>query len=124
MMNTHFDHKGKEARKNSAALLKQKTLEIAKDLPLIVTGDFNCTREDPPYVTMMDPAGIKLTDPAPANPPGTGCGFKLNTPGCKGIDYIFHSQAWLSDAYQVIQDNDGKYYPSDHLPVIVSLKIR
>ena len=30
MINTHFDHIGVEARKNSAALLKQKATEIAK----------------------------------------------------------------------------------------------
>ena len=27
-------------------------------------------------------------------------------------------------AYQVIQDNDGEYYPSDHLPVVVELSIK
>ena len=52
MINTHFDHIGKEARKNSAALLKQKASEIAKGVPLIITGDFNCTREEPPYTTI------------------------------------------------------------------------
>jgi endonuclease/exonuclease/phosphatase family metal-dependent hydrolase len=124
MINTHFDHIGKEARKNSASLLKQKASEIAKDFPLIITGDFNCTRQDPPYATIMDPSGIKLTDPAPANPPGTFCSFKVNSITCQGIDYIFHSQAIQSEGYQVIQDNDGKYYPSDHLPVMVSLKLK
>ena len=124
MINTHFDHIGKEARKNSAALLKQKASEIAKDFPLIITGDFNCTREEPPYATIMDLSGIKLTDPAPANPPGTFCSFKVNSIECKGIDYIFHSQAIQSEGYQVIRDNDGKYFPSDHLPVMVGLKIR
>ena len=124
MINTHFDHIGKEARKNSAALLKQKASEIAKGFPLIITGDFNCTREEPPYTTIMDPSGITLTDPAPANPSGTFCGFKLNSITCKGIDYIFHSQALSSKEYRVINDNDGKYYPSDHLPVMVSMDIR
>jgi endonuclease/exonuclease/phosphatase family metal-dependent hydrolase len=124
MINTHFDHIGKEARKNSAVMLKQKAFEIAKDFPLIVTGDFNCTRDEPPYTAMMDPSGIKLTDTAPANLPGTFCSFKVNSIECKGIDYIFHSQALQSGAYQVIQDNDGTYYPSDHLPVMVNLKIR
>ena len=124
MINTHFDHIGKEARKNSAALLKEKASEIAKDFPLIITGDFNCTREEPPYATIMEPKGIVLTDPAPANPPGTFCSFKVKSITCKGIDYIFHSQSLSSKDYQVLQDNDGKYYPSDHLPVMVNLNIR
>jgi endonuclease/exonuclease/phosphatase family metal-dependent hydrolase len=124
MINTHFDHIGKEARKNSAVLLKQKASEIAKGFPLIITGDFNCTREDIPYTTIMEPKGIPLTDPAPANPPGTACTFKVNSVTCKGIDYIFHSHDLSSKDYQVIQDNDGKYYPSDHLPVMVSMNIK
>ncbi len=123
MINTHFDHIGKEARKNSAALLKQKAAEIAKNFPLIITGDFNCTRKDPPYAMIMDPAGIKLTDPAGPNPAGTFCSFKVNSIECNAIDYIFHSQDWKSEKYHVIEDNDGKYYPSDHLPVMVNLSL-
>lgn len=123
MINTHFDHIGKEARKNSANLLKEKAAEIAKDFPLIITGDFNCTRDEPPYITIMNPTGVSLTDPAPANPPGTFCSFRVNSIECRGIDYIFHSQKWKSEDYRVIQDNDGKYYPSDHLPVMVRLTL-
>jgi endonuclease/exonuclease/phosphatase family metal-dependent hydrolase len=124
MINTHFDHIGKEARKNSAALLKQKASAIAKNFPLIITGDFNCTRKDAPYATIMSPTGIKLIDPAPQNPPGTFCSFKVNSIECRPIDYIFHSEAWTSEKYHVIEDNDGKYYPSDHLPVMVSLGLK
>jgi endonuclease/exonuclease/phosphatase family metal-dependent hydrolase len=124
MINTHFDHIGKEARKNSAALLKQKSSEIAKELPLIITGDFNCTRDEPPYETIMRPTGVRLLDPAPKNPPGTFCSFKVNSIQCKGIDYVFHSPAWKASSYQVIQDNDGTFYPSDHLPVMVGLTMQ
>jgi endonuclease/exonuclease/phosphatase family metal-dependent hydrolase len=124
MINTHFDHIGKEARKNSAVLLKQKASEIDQNLPLIVTGDFNCTRDEPPYATIMEPKGVVLTDPASTNPPMTSCGFKVNSRACKGIDYIFHSKEWKAENYKAIQDNDGKYYPSDHLPVMTSLAIK
>jgi endonuclease/exonuclease/phosphatase family metal-dependent hydrolase len=124
MINTHFDHIGVEARKNSAALLKKKAGEIAKDFPLIITGDFNCTRDDGPYQTIMDPKDVKLIDPAPKNPPGTFCSFKVNSMECKAIDYIFHTAEWNSKAYEVIEDNDGEYYPSDHLPVVVQLGIK
>jgi endonuclease/exonuclease/phosphatase family metal-dependent hydrolase len=124
MINTHFDHIGLEARRNSAALLKQKADEIASDLPLIISGDFNCTRQDAPYATIMNPDGVKLMDPAPQNAPGTFCSFRVNSIECKAIDYIFHTPEWKSAAYQVIKDNDGKYYPSDHLPVMVRLTLK
>lgn len=122
VINTHFDHIGKEARRKSAELIKIKAVQLAQKHPLIVTGDFNCTREESAYAAMMDDAGIPLFDPATSPAPGTFCGFEVNTMKCNPIDYIFHSKHWLAKDYKVITDNDGKHYPSDHLPVMVSLQ--
>jgi endonuclease/exonuclease/phosphatase family metal-dependent hydrolase len=124
VVNTHFDHIGKEARTKSAALLKTKASEIGKNLPVIITGDLNCTRDEPPYKTMMQKSNLMLIDPAPANPAGTFCNFAVNVQECRAIDYIFHNGKWKAEDYQVIQDNDGKNYPSDHLPVMVELNLK
>lgn len=124
VLNTHFDHIGKEARAKSAELLKQKVYELGSGLPVIVTGDFNCTREQPPYAAIMKTDGIALVDPSPSPSVGTACGFKVNERSCNAIDYIFHSAQWTTTAYTVIQDNDGKYYPSDHLPVLATLHLK
>ncbi|HEX5167676.1 MAG TPA: endonuclease/exonuclease/phosphatase family protein [Cyclobacteriaceae bacterium] len=121
--NTHFDHIGKEARKNSAQLIKDKIGIIGKNLPTILTGDFNCTRKDPPYEVLMKPGGLKLIDPAPSPPPGTFCSFEVGSIECNPIDYIFFTPAWSASNYTVIKDNDGKYYPSDHLPVFAELHL-
>lgn len=123
MINTHFDHRGKESRKNSAAIIKDSAASISDGLPAIITGDFNFTRDKEPYAVMMGDSGLKLTDVASSNTPGTACGFVVGARPCNAIDYIFHSPQWTSSNYQVIQDNDGKYYPSDHLPVIVTLSL-
>jgi len=123
MINTHFDHIGKESRKNSALLLKDSAAVLGKNLPVIITGDFNITRNQPPYQIMMGPGSIRLMDTAPAEPPGTFCGFAVETRECAAIDYIFHTPHWKSKDYQVIQDHDGTYYPSDHLPVMVVLSL-
>jgi endonuclease/exonuclease/phosphatase family metal-dependent hydrolase len=123
VINTHFDHMGKEAREKSADLLKSKALTLAKELPLIITGDFNCTRDEPPYQVMIAPSKVILIDPAPQNPPGTFCNFGVNSMECRPIDYIFHTSRWRPKGYNVIQDNDGKNYPSDHLPVYVELSL-
>jgi len=120
VINTHFDHIGQTARTQSAALLKKEAQALAQNLPVIITGDFNCTREEPPYATMLDPAGLQLFDPAPKTPPGTYCSFAVNSIPCKAIDYIFYTRQWKPYGYKVIQDNDGQYYPSDHLPVMTS----
>lgn len=124
LINTHFDHIGKEARKNSAELLKKKSEELMGNLPVIITGDFNCTREDAPYATIMDGKGLTLIDPAPSPAPGTSCGFKVNGRVCNAIDYLFHSSHWKASQYIVVTDNDGKYYPSDHLPVMATFELK
>jgi endonuclease/exonuclease/phosphatase family metal-dependent hydrolase len=117
VINTHFDHIGREARKKSAELLKARAAAMHGNLPVIITGDFNCTPDEDPYKTMMNPAGLQLTDSAPNDHPGTACGFEVNPAKCKPIDYIFYSKPWIIEKYAVIYDNDGKYYPSDHVPV-------
>jgi endonuclease/exonuclease/phosphatase family metal-dependent hydrolase len=122
VLNTHFDHIGQEARKNSAVIIKNKIKELAPSLPVIVTGDFNCTREDAPYAVMLEKDDLILEDPAPADPPGTFCSFVVNSIECSPIDYIFHSRHWHPSDYRVIDDHDGKHYPSDHLPVQVTVK--
>lgn len=124
LFNTHFDHIGKEARKNSAQLLTKKIVQIAGSLPVLVTGDFNCTRSDPPYQEMTSAKHLVLSDPAPVQPPGTFCSFEVNSMTCNPIDYIFISREWEATRYTVVNDNDGRYYPSDHLPVLVDVRIK
>lgn len=123
-INTHFDHIGKEARIKSAEIIKREAVKIAGSEPVIITGDFNCTRDEQPYKTIMQKDGLNLSDPAPENPEGTFCNFGVNAQPCRAIDYIFHTAQWKSDKYKVIQDHDGKNYPSDHLPVMVSLTLK
>lgn len=129
--NTHFDHIGKEARKNSAKLIKTYIAglitsgSLNKKTPILVSGDFNSEPNDEPYKTIIDGSDVKFLDSRPVeNLTGTFCGFELNAMKCKTIDYIFHSGHWKAKDYKVIQDHDGKYYPSDHLPVMASFTLK
>ncbi|MBT1701160.1 endonuclease/exonuclease/phosphatase family protein [Fulvivirgaceae bacterium PWU4] len=122
-INTHFDHIGRESRTKSATLLKTKALDLGRGLPVVITGDFNCTRDELPYKTIMDKSSLTLIDPAPQDPPGTFCSFTVNSITCRPIDYIFHTPEWAASNYKVLPDNDGKNYPSDHLPVLVELSL-
>jgi endonuclease/exonuclease/phosphatase family metal-dependent hydrolase len=122
VFNTHFDHIGKEARKNSAKLIQKWISELGRKYneEAIVTGDFNIERTEEPYAVMMDGTN-NLGDSKPeSNHEGTFCNFGLNSQPCRGIDYIFTTKKWKTSDYMVIQDNDGKNYPSDHLPVMVT----
>jgi endonuclease/exonuclease/phosphatase family metal-dependent hydrolase len=126
--NTHFDHIGKEARKNSANTIKHLLLDFMKDykaIPVLVSGDFNSEPTAEPYLNMIDGKELQLTDARPGTDvTGTFCGFEVGKIECRTIDYIFHSAQWKASNYKVIQENDGKYYPSDHLPVMASFTLR
>jgi len=131
--NTHFDHIGKEARKQSASIIKAyfkgfmagSTFNEIEEIPIIISGDFNSEPTDAPYLTMIDGEHLKLNDSRPAdNLTGTFCGFEVDKIQCRTIDYIFHSPQWKASDYKVIQDHDGKYYPSDHLPVMATFTLK
>jgi endonuclease/exonuclease/phosphatase family metal-dependent hydrolase len=134
LLNTHFDHIGKEARKHSAEMIKAWLKGYAAGgsfsgkfdaLPILVTGDFNSEPNEEPYQVIINGNAVALFDSRPAgSTTGTFCSFKVNSMQCKTIDYIFHSNHWLVNQYQVIQDNDGAYYPSDHLPVMATLQLK
>jgi endonuclease/exonuclease/phosphatase family metal-dependent hydrolase len=124
-LNTHFDHIGLSARKNSALLLHQLMVKegISKDkIPVMVSGDFNSEPSEETYQIMITKNEVQLFDSRSIDSStGTFCGFEVGAMPCKTIDYIFLSKEWSVKKYSVIQDNDGKYYPSDHLPVMVEL---
>jgi endonuclease/exonuclease/phosphatase family metal-dependent hydrolase len=116
--NTHFDHIGKEARKNSAGIIiKAIKGENENNLPVLVTGDFNSQISEDPYKTIATSSVVVDARPVDSTQ-GTFCTFSVNGPPCTLIDYIFHSKNVKKTGYKVITDNDGTHYPSDHLPVL------
>jgi endonuclease/exonuclease/phosphatase family metal-dependent hydrolase len=118
IVNTHFDHIGKVAREKSAVLIKEKISTLRKNLPVILTGDFNSEPTDASYQAMADGQILKLLNSRPASDTqGTFCNFAVTTEPCKVIDYIFYTEGFIPQNYQVLTDHNGHYYPSDHLPV-------
>lgn len=118
ILNTHFDHIGREARLKSTQLIKKRIAELAGKLPVIVTGDLNSEPNEPPYLSMIDASEYTLKDAGFGSTLGTYCTFAVAGPPCRRIDYVFYSSRWKSSEYQVITDHDGTFYPSDHLPVM------
>lgn len=51
-VNTHFDHIGTEARRQSALLIIKKIKEIVGGRPAVVTGDFNVNDQSEAYKTI------------------------------------------------------------------------
>jgi len=125
IFNTHFDHVGKEARAHSAQQLLNLVTDARtknENLPIVLTGDFNCERNEAPYEVLTK--NELLHDTRPANDQtGTFCEFEVGSIECRAIDYIFHTKEWILRGYKVIEDHDGKYYPSDHLPVLAEFEL-
>jgi endonuclease/exonuclease/phosphatase family metal-dependent hydrolase len=122
-INTHFDHVGMHARTNSATLIDDFLAEFYKTnkIALIMTGDLNVERHTEAYHILT--TDMLMVDSKPENDyKTTMCGFEVNSTKCTAIDYVLHSKETFVKKYSVLQDNDGKYYPSDHLPVLVELE--
>ena len=128
VFNTHFDHIGVEARKNSAKLIHEKMEEFTSGsgLPVILTGDFNL-RPDAQPITLIKQYlsdSREVTKEAPYGPVGTYNGFKPGSEGENRIDYIFVNDKVKVLKYAAISDTYENRSPSDHLPIFVKLQLK
>ena len=123
VFNTHFDHRGEQARQESANLIIEKIKEVNNNAyPVILMGDFNL-EPDHPSVHFIEKY---LNDSRKASkicfgPKGTFNGFNFCEPVTRRIDYIFVSKEISVSKYAVLSDSWDMKYPSDHLPVFVEL---
>jgi len=127
LFNTHFDHIGQVARRESAKLLLKSVANIAGDMPVLVTGDFNSTPDSEPYkILTTGEQGVKLIDSKTVSqyqhhgPTTTWSGFTAAwQPDGQPIDYIFirnHVQVLL---HGTLSDSFDGRFPSDHMPVLM-----
>jgi endonuclease/exonuclease/phosphatase family metal-dependent hydrolase len=125
VFNTHFDHMGVKARDESAKMILSRIKEInSEGLPLILTGDFNLTRESGPLrliLSELSDAADKSQSP-PYIPNGTSGGFEVKVMK-NTIDFIFINSRVTVLRNGVLSDSFGAYYPSDHLPVLADIVI-
>lgn len=129
-MNTHFDHRGKQARIESAKLLKSKASELAAGLQLILTGDFNLTPESEGIQTIIKADGKNTLVNSSGlatfkyGPDWTSTGFKDRPfEQRKVIDYVFLKQISKVNRYAVITEKLNDLQLSDHCPVFVQLEL-
>jgi len=127
IFNTHFDHKGVKARKESALLILKKIDEISgrKD-PVILTGDFNLTPEEKPLILIRQKLkdARQISKTIPQGPIGTFNGFDFASKLENRIDYIFVNKVIDVKKYTVLTDSKDNHYPSDHLPVLVEIQMK
>lgn len=134
IVNTHFDHRGREARTQSANLLGRfilaKRAELGPDTPAVLMGDFNTAVDSAPYLALCGSVhGPGLIDTyraarrrAPhAGGEGTFNGFRNRTGGPR-IDWLLTTPNTATlEAGIDTQRIDGRN-PSDHHPVWALLR--
>jgi endonuclease/exonuclease/phosphatase family metal-dependent hydrolase len=128
--NTHFDHIGQVARRESAKLVLQKIKEIAGNTPAVITGDFNAQPADEPIRVIMDKSNpLYLTDSkeisktAHYGPGGTFNGFKNKERGDQPIDYIFLKGNWKVLKHATLSETWAGRFSSDHFAVLARLSL-
>ena len=124
VFNVHFDHQGVVARRESGKLMVEKIKEIAKDAPVICTGDFNSTPDTEQIKSMSTflNDAYSITKLPPYGPVGTFNSFNFNAPFKNRIDYVFVSDHFEVSKYAALTDAKDQRYPSDHLPVVATVR--
>ena len=125
VFNAHYDHEGKVARTESSKLILKKIAEIAKNEPVILTGDFNGGRESEPYKILAESKVLKDSFEQVKYPYVNNASF--NGFGRAGrsnevIDHIFVSRHFTASKWGLLTDTYHGKFPSDHFPVLVKLK--
>ena len=137
VFNTHLDDQSSDARLRAAKAISQY-LHHTKQLPILLTGDFNSEPHQEAYQFLSKEASILdvCTQIHPAKRYGnsdtfTGFGFEDEAP--KRIDYVFVRHAhhgpdvlsWQVSNYGVLPNKfDNGMFNSDHRAVVVDLVMK
>lgn len=125
--NVHFDHVGNVARVNSSKLILEKIKSFnPKNLPVVLTGDFNLTENSEPIKIISKSLDDSFyhSKTKPYGPKGTFQAFDINTVPKDRIDYIFTQKFEVLNQRTVNDRRENLLYPSDHFPVIAELKFK
>lgn len=122
--NTHLDHMGQIARRESARLILKAVDSISGKIPALVTGDFNAFPSDEPIRILTDSSNSgHLTDSRLVSqmphygPTGTFTGFGAKEQSDQPIDYIFFNRGFKILRHATLSQTWQGRFSSDHFPV-------
>ena len=128
--NTHMDHVGAVARRESARLIIQRMKELTGGKHTILTGDFNANQTDESY-KMFSESGFRHDCYVNAHqrmaPVGTWNDYMQDCPGMSRIDHIFVTKDFDINHYGIFTNSywlgKTRRNISDHYPVMVKLQM-
>lgn len=116
--NAHFDHRGKRARNESAAMLAR----MWPGERVLLVGDFNAGEDSLPLKRFSDAGFVdtfRAVHPS-ADIVGTYSGFRVR--GRKKIDYVLVRGDSMISTAKIDDSHPGGRWPSDHLPVAATIR--
>ncbi|WP_415379341.1 endonuclease/exonuclease/phosphatase family protein [Halosimplex sp. TS25] len=129
---THLDHEGPQARREGAAVLRERVAALRdadRREATVVAGDLNCRAGDEPHGILAGTSdrsspfadAREASAHPPHGPSTTRTDFESLLPE-RQIDHVFVADCAVA-GYGVAADvvGDG-WFPSDHLPVVADLE--
>ncbi len=126
--NTHFDHVGRRARLESAALLRERIDTLPDGRAVVAMGDFNTEPGGDAYERLLSGEPRRsLVDArnaasTTAGPETTLSDFTTLRAG-RQVDHVLVTPDLSVERYLVDETAVDGRYPSDHLPVVVGLSV-
>ena len=125
-INTHFDHRGRQARIEAAKLIRKRVAKLGTKTRVIITGDFNAGEGSLPYKSLVGANpdySVKLIDTYRSANPEPAIGGEGTLSAWSGrrssnrIDWVLHSPHFRTKSASIDYFNENGRYPSDHYPV-------
>ncbi|VVS99374.1 Endonuclease [Sphingomonas sp. EC-HK361] len=119
--NTHFPYRDEDeaARTKGAALILKRIEALPKDVPVVLTGDFNTVASSEAHKLLAGPlTDARIAAPRKAGPDPTFHDFTGNAD--KRIDWIL-VRGFRPMSVETVTTHRGALYPSDHFPVFATL---
>lgn len=127
--NTHFDHRGENARFESAKLIRRQMTTLAGTSSVILTGDFNTDELTPPYLALFGSTSdsnlldtFRVIHPQKQGDEGTFNNFQPAMTSGARIDWIGCTSDWAVVESHIDRTTRDGRTPSDHFPVTAVLK--
>jgi endonuclease/exonuclease/phosphatase family metal-dependent hydrolase len=123
---THLDHISKQARLESARMIRAWTVE--KQDPILLLGDFNDLPGSEVHQTLRKPFGPfndswQMMGKAEDQHSYTQHGF-TGVPSKGRIDWILVTSEFRILEVSVVRDHKAGRYPSDHFPLLADLQLK
>ncbi len=122
-MNSHFDHIGSIAQKNSAALITERAKAFG-DMPIVFTADMNVRENSTAYNTMVTSGVFKDTKKEAPDTMDylTYHDTKPENHANHVLDYVMVNDGLSALSYRVVTAGVDGRYVSDHFPVYADIK--